>query len=53
MEKCFMMIWSTIKRYYKEIGTPYELREREPMTEEQINELQKLLEDSFSEKAKA
>ena len=53
MEKCFMMIWSAIKRYFKEIGTPYELREREPMTEEQINELQKLLEDSFSEKAKA
>mgnify|MGYP006873016230 CR=1 FL=1 len=50
MEKCFMMIWSAIKRYFKEIGTPYELREREPMTEEQINELRKLLENSFAEK---
>ena len=34
MKKYFFAIWSAIMRYFKEMGTPYELREREPLTEE-------------------
>ena len=51
MKKFILIIWSAIKRYFKEMGTPYELREREPLTEEQIEELRKLLEDGYAEKA--
>ena len=51
MKNLILMISSAIKRYFKEMGTPYELRECEPLIEEQIEELRKLLEDSFSEKA--
>lgn len=43
-------IFSLVKRYFNYISTPYPLREREPLTEEQIDELRKLLEDGFAEK---
>ena len=51
MKKYLLMIWSAIKQFYKEMGTPYEMREREPLTEEEIDELRKILERGLAEKA--
>ena len=51
MKKYLLMLWAAIKRFYKEMGTPYELREREPLTEEEIDELRKILERGLGENA--
>ncbi len=44
MKKYKLMVWSAIKQFYKEMETPYELREREPLAEEEVDELRKKLE---------
>ena len=51
MKKYLLMVWAAIKRFYKEMGTPYELREREPLTEEEIDEMRKILERGLGENA--
>ena len=36
-------IWLVIKKYFKDLCVPYQLRERKPLTDEQYNELLEII----------